>query len=113
MSTTIAFPLYTELKELETPDLTNIELTGTLAKINQLESSHAEILYAIMQTYATETSSRSQKPAKERFAGSWLSATAKRGVRFKVEKVPMDLKILLAKYILYITGDERIVKRQD
>ena len=101
------FPLYTELKVLEGPVLPHEDLMSLLAKITQLDSTQAEIIYAIMQAYALENA-RSKKTAKERFGGSWLLQKPKRGVRFKTNKVPEELRILLAKYIMFITGDERM-----
>ena len=102
------FPLYRELNELKGAELTLDEQTAVLAKITQLDSDQAEVVYAIMQAYAHETATRSTKTAKERFGGSWLVLKPKKGVRFKVDKVPADLRILLTKYILFITGDPRI-----
>jgi len=102
------FPLYKELKALERPEFSQEELSVILSKISQLDVAQAELVYAIMEAYTHETASRSKKPAKERFGGSWVLQNPNRGVNFKVKKIPSELKRLLANYVLYITGDKRL-----
>jgi len=113
MESNIAFPLYEELHKVKFPELATEttseeeEITAVLAKIKQLDSSQAEIIYAIIQMFVHETA-KNPRSAKAVYNGTWVSANQKRGVKFRVKKLKPELRKLLAAYILYITGDNRL-----
>lgn len=103
------FPLYDELIALKDPQLSEAETITALSKVKQLKSDQSNIIYAIIQTYAW-AHSKKQRSAKLCYEGVWISPTGKQGVKFRTKKLPKELKRLIAVYILYITGNPRLLE---
>jgi len=89
------FPLYTSLlKDLKETDLTSIQKKNFLKKIDLIDKTGQELIYALIKTYQIENHDKNTS-----FTLPYGGTFNENNVLFDLEKLPNKLKQILFKFL--------------